>query len=347
METVEIKKEEKKLSEQKFIDLVEDKNFSPHPIIVSGIDNNNFPFKDNLVFSATKTILTAEEFNRCVNLYKRRNDGIGSAMDAINLMQEISQEEDEHKERLKEIAINVTNEMYNVPESIQLGGEIDDCESCSGGFGDKKEDDIDEETKEKLRTEIEKRKILNSIVHGCAIYQWTGAYYLAQDDVNELNPRLMDLYNRYSALINYWNWKIVQKEILDMGASPILQGFNKIDIKGKKIHGKGINFPVLIHELSKGVLDFLISKGIPDLPENELKYLYKEADKYSEEQWHYFLGPTLWKRILESSDVNSFDLPPIISKLSTLDYYELSDVCKDIILDPKNAGKNSIKKLMK
>jgi hypothetical protein len=143
------------------------------------------------------------------------------------------------------------------------------------------------------------------------------------------------------------------EEMFSTGQMPVLQGINKVDVKKKEIKASAMNFPVLIHELSKGVMDYLISVGIPttvegeDVNEEELRYIYKEADKYSEEQWHYFFGPTLWKYLLKTSGVGSQDLPSIISKMAKMNYLELADFCIDVVFYSDGAGKEKMEKIKK
>src|SRR3972149_9819289 len=139
---------------------------------------------------------------------------------------------------------------------------------------------------------------------------------------------------------------MIQADAMQMGGRPVVQGHNKVDIEKKDIKASAMNFPVLIHELSKGVVDYLASIGIPQLPPYELEYVYAEADKYSHEQWHYFFGPTLWRALLSVAKVESKDLAPIIMKISKLSYSELSKFCIDIVFHPEGEGKRKMEKLI-
>jgi hypothetical protein len=330
--------------QRRFEEYVAFANQSPHPQIVRLINENAFPFRRNTFFSYDAPKLSSNEFNRCVELFLERGEN-GSAMTAMQLMGEITTIEEPHKESLQELAISVVKEMYSVPDSLDLRAMIanpnveDDCEECEPP----EEDMISEERKHQLQQHIEKRRILNDIVHGAAVHQWTSAYYIAYERLLEMNEELCPKYNKLSALVNYWNWKFYYGDAIP----PVLQGVNKCSVKNKTIEAKAMNFPVLIHELSKGVLDYLVSVGIPDLPPHELKYIYSEADKYSHEQWHYFFGPTLWRAMLDTADVRSQELPPIISTMAKLDYVDLSNLCIDITFHPEETGKKQMETLKK
>ena len=124
----------------------------------------------------------------------------------------------------------------------------------------------------------------------------------------------------------------------------------KVNIKEKKIEAYGINFPVLIHELSKGVIDYITTAGVPNEEDDgvtpeELKYIYGEADNYAHEQWHYFFGPTLWRAMLETADVGSNQLIPIIRKMSEMTYEELSEFCNNIVFYPEEFGVEEMSKI--
>lgn len=334
------------VEQRRFQDYVTHPEHSPNSMIVTLINERRFPFAGNTFFGHNPAELGAKEFNRCVELYLERGEN-GTAHDAMRIMHELMADEEPHIEELQELAIRVVREMYNVPDSLDLKAmiampnsdeDLDDSEPS-----EEEKDMLTDERKEELTQYIEKRRILNDIVHGAAVHQWTSAYYLAHDRLEEMNPELCTKYNKLSALVNYWNWKFYMGDAVP----PVLQGMNKCDVKEKKVEAKAMNFPVLIHELSKGVLDFIASAGIPNLPPHELKYIYAEADKYSHEQWHYFFGPTLWRAMLDTSDVGSQELPHIISGMAKMDYVDLSNFCIDITFHPEDLGKDEMNTLKK
>ena len=73
--------------------------------------------------------------------------------------------------------------------------------------------------------------------------------------------------------------------MFDMGQMPVSQGINKVSVSEQKIDAYGINFPVLIHELSKGVIDYITTAGVPNLEDDgvnaqELQYIYDELIRF-------------------------------------------------------------------
>lgn len=327
----------------------------PDAQIVEKLNDNSHPFSENTFFAENPAALAADEFNRCVELYHQRCPQGGDPMEAMMLMQEIMMLEDPDKDDLQEVAIDLVKEMYNVPDQIDLRAMLEQKEAPQDVDGDdddepEEEQEISDERKAELLPFIQKRRILNSIVHGCAVHQWTSAYHIVRDRLNEINPALIERYNRVAALVNYWNWQVYFEPMMEMGQMPMLQGVNKVDVGEQKIEAYGINFPVLIHELSKGVIDYITTAGVPNeqddgVTRDELKYIYAEADRYSHEQWHYFFGPTLWRAMLGTARVPSSEIIPIIRKMSEMDYRELSEFCINITFYPEEFGTEQMDEL--
>lgn len=338
---------EQEIESRPFATYIEDDRYSPHREIVRKIDEKLFPFNRNKFFTYNPAKLGADEFNRCVELYTERLPNGGSAQEAFFLMQEIMQEERPNAEELQDLAIDLVRKLYNVPDSVNLKAMLEQKDIDGEGSGGEQEDELSDEKKEELQPEIEKRRILNTITHGASVFVWSTAYFLASEELNNINPNLLDMYNRVSALVNYWNWKFNVQEMMEAGQMPMTQGMNKVDTNKKEIEASGINFPVLIHELSKGVIEYMSVWGKPNLPDEELRFIYKEADKYAHECWHYYFGPTLWRAILNTADTESQNLPTIIMNMAKMDYVDLSNFCIDIVFHPENLGKKQMENLKK
>lgn len=345
----------------------------PYPGIVAALDAKRTPFRKNMFFAYNPAFLAAMEWNRCVDFYLEKTPN-GTMMDLFNVMQTITEDESNHKTELKNLAEEIIREMYNIPDNIILDSEI--SKPSGQDLGNEELDDeeepeeLTEEQKFKLEPIIQKRILLNSLIHGAGVHQWVSSFYIGYEKLNEINPNLIEHYNSYASLINYHNWQHPmallsedmfnmmfnigqnrqrnnnnnnQEEELEPG---LTQGYNKVDLQNQTIHAVGINFPVLLHELSKGALEYLFSRAIPeDLTEEELNYLYSEDDKYSHEYWHYYMGPTMWRALIEAADLETQDLPKFLAILSTMEYEELSDLLFSIVYDINDKGKQLIIKI--
>ncbi|GIV43864.1 MAG: hypothetical protein KatS3mg035_0987 [Bacteroidia bacterium] len=89
-----------------------------------------------------------------------------------------------------------------------------------------------------------------------------------------------------------------------------------------------------MHEVNKGVIDYLICHGIPKhYSEEELVYYYSKADNYQHEFYHYLLSPTLWVDLLDVLHIESQFIPNVILQITKLSYSELTDLFRTIIDD--------------
>jgi len=264
----------------------------------------------------------------------------------------IIKEEAPFKAQLEELAIETIREIYQVPDYVDLKGFIHPKLSLDTEQDHDAEPflELTLEQKNKMRDEIQKRIILNGLVHGSSMHVWKGIYHLVAAELDAINPALKELYNYYTSTLGIAIWLMDPdkfQEIIEEGGQ-ITQGFNKLQFDkqkgfGGQVQAKGINFPVLLHELNKGVIDWLISAGIPkDYTADELKYYYAKADAYENEPWHYTLSPTLWAELLETAQVPNEEIPKLISKLVKLSYQELVDLFR-LIQDNKEAVTQKIK----
>lgn len=344
------------IEKKPFIQYLKNPEIKPNLSIIKAFDTVDFPFLKNTFFNYNPSYLAAEEFNRCAEEYNSRTPN-STHEDLKYVIAMMIVKEDDLRDQLEELAKRVIREMYSIPPKISLDVKLKWIDSLDS-FEIPEENTIDESRKPYLRQEIEKRRILNSIVHGGSIHQWSTASYIVYDELNALNPDLIHLYDQYSALINYFNWQTpsgingeVPTNMIQSSSSlnlSMIQGVSSAKRTGNtgQISAQAISFPVALHELSKGALSYLINKSIPSyLPENELKYVLRKADRYEHEYWHYYMGPTLWRAILNTAQVESSELPKIIMRLSKMPYEELSQFCKDIVFSPDTDGINKMNKL--
>lgn len=345
-----------------FISYLSDKKYTPHSSIIKSLDDKDFPFMKNTFFNHNPAFMAADEFNRCVSLYKEKslNSNLDDLKQLIALMIFY---EDDVRDKLQKCAVNCIRDLYDIPDKIQIKTSIEWTETISGPKEESKskKDKLTNEQIHNVRYEIEKRRIINTIIHGSAIHQWTSVFFLIQDEINALSPALMGIYKQYVALINYLNWlhplsnnNTATQYMMNQSVNIfdqialMIQGTSSINYKQKTIEAVGISFPVLIHELLKSVTEYIMAVGLPNhLEENEMKYVLEKADAYQHEYWHYYLGPCLWRAILNSAQVEAHDLPKILSAFAKMDYGDLSQICLQITFDPEDTGKKSMNKLKK
>lgn len=327
----------------------------PNNALIKCLDSKMFPLDSNNVFNYKPEYLASKEFESTLNLANRRfgsNYSFNSIKPKISgLFNFISKQETPYKKQLEILAIDTIKELYNVPDHINLNAIINknidlelDQDHNPNSFLE-----LSLEKKNEMRDEIQKRIILNGLVHGSSMHIWKSVYYIVREKLLQLNPMLIELYDEYTAGVNLLFWSFNPGAIMGsiQNQEQLTQGFNQVKFEhpGSKkvdIGCEGINFPVLLHELNKGVMDYLICHGIPkEYSEAELIYYYAKSDLYENEFWHYILSPTLWIDLLETISLSPHELPSVVMKLSKLSYSTLTEIFR-CMMDDKEKAKTKL-----
>jgi len=340
---------------KEFTKLLGELKHSPHKVIIKKLDSKMFPLDLNKVYNYKPEYLAFKEFSRCLSLFQDRNPHLKPEEGIFRIagVQKIIVEKEEPiRAELQRLAIDVIRDIYQVPDYVDLKGFIQPRLSLDTEQDSNPESflELTLEQKNKMRDEIQKRIILNGLVHGSSMHVWKGIYHLVTDELNKLNPSLKELYDYYTSTMGITIWLLNPEDFEDaiQEGIQITQGMNQLRFDknkgfGGQVQAKGLNFPVLLHELNKGVIDWLVSAGIPkDYTADELRYYYSKADNYQNEPWHYMLSPTLWNELLEAAQVPNEVIPKLISKLAKLSYQELVELFR-LIQDNKEQAKGKIK----
>lgn len=341
-----IKPSTSSLREKKFTEAVKGLQHKPNSVTVDIIDARRFSLDGNNVFRYKPEVLALKEYERCLSLIERRIPQAyrRPTKQAIQNLQMLNRpvydniilKEGKNKEVLEQLAVDTIRDMFAIPDHVRLLPEIIDMSTVE------EQDDspspvlsLSPEKQREMRNEIEKRVILNGLVHGCAMHIWKSAHYIIKEKIDEIDQSLMEMYNVYTASIGWMLWQIDPNQAMaSIDKDGHAQGKNELKFEedGCDIECSGINFPVLLHEVAKGAMDYLICHAIPsEYTEEELTYYYAKADDYQNEFWHYLLSPTLWTSLIETANVDSTYLPVVIARLTQLDYPELTEVMKGCI----------------
>jgi hypothetical protein len=351
------------IREKKFSQEIEGLKHLPNQSLINRIDSKLFPLSTNSLFRNKSHILAGDEYKRCLELFERRipeHAGketsralMGLQMEMMPLFRDIYLKEVQHQDSLKEIAVDTIRDLFDIPEHVTI---LPDMEQTF--FNEQVEEypdspqpflSLSQEEKQEMRDEIQKRVILNALAHGSAMHIWKTAHYIVKEKIDGLDPILMSHYDRYSSAYSWMMWmfepEMFQNQINQIGGT---QGSNslKFDQEGEAectIECHGVNFPVLLHEVTKGAMDYLICHGIPKhYSEEQLQYYYSKADAYENEYWHYLMAPSIWIKFSEATGESTQDLPLAIARLTQLSYQELAEVMEACI-DGKDQGNSKLR----
>ncbi len=154
-----------------------------------------------------------------------------------------------------------------------------------------------------LLPELNKRLFINAIIQGAG----HGVQYrfLYEDKkCDELDPELRSISKSLMALADTAVWTQDERGFDHSKMRPA--GIVQLDFSTKPItiRAKAVHFPVLIHEISKGVVEVLALSG---LPKDELtrKSVLVHADQPEKEAWGIAIGSELWRRLSKTLPYNA------------------------------------------
>lgn len=145
-----------------------------------------------------------------------------------------------------------------------------------------------------LQPWIDRRITHNALIQGNAIEHMLKALELARTDLDAAWPGATDEYRLFAALaqLSQFLFPAPGRE------SPpgVVAGLQRVTWKDgtPKIEAQAVIFPVLVQEVSKGVMETVMAHGLPrpgQLSDSELDALDYAADHPSDEAWHFVLGP--------------------------------------------------------
>jgi hypothetical protein len=292
-------------------------------------------------------------------------------------VQEVKSIENENEEYLENLAVDLVTKEMSIPEGtfqfdVELlsgMGQIDtskmrgqseepDEEEIMKAFGDQDaeemEDDIDAfmDAMDKFDMEKAKRRFINSLIQGAA-KKGHYMFALVQEELDRLDPRLLNLYGVLMSIADLMYW-IVPDQMTQMmaGQGEGVQGSEEVDdtTDPPTIKAKGLFFPVLVHELLKGVYEVLGTQGLPDDPK-AAELVMGSQDTLPYEIWDLRLGPVIWEKFIASypEDLFEDDLREIqnylFSRFSALTTEEFFEVAREI-LGETDKGRKIVKRMV-
>lgn len=235
-------------------------------------------------------------------------------------MNQIITIENNHIEKLKKLAIDscideaeISKDWYEF--DVHLNSKSID--SSTFNFGDNEDDgniddnNIDDEmsfdvdvltSSESFELEMHKRNIVNAIVQGAS----KKSHHLfekpeVKEVLNKIDNRLYPLYRKVFAITDYYYFNAgdTVDRLSQTGTGIIGQNYleeSEEENKDIKITAIATSFPVLCHEIIKGIKE---SSALHSLPTNpiEAKRVMEKTDLIQNEPIQLRLGPELYERI--------------------------------------------------
>ena len=268
---------------------------------------------------------------------------VGQAMQKLVMIQ------NQNKKQLEDLAIELVKNELGIPDgAMQFKAElVGQPMGAAEGMQSEPEMPSEEEVEELMgdmenfNLEREKRRFINSLIQGAA-FKGGHMYNLVKNEINDINPQLMNLYAVTQSLMEHAYWIFPNMEGMAGGGGGQM-GQSEVDEETDPatVSAKAVTFPLLVHELVKGVYEIFGSHGLPDDPRQQEMILNAE-DTLPSEIWDSRLGPVFWEKFMASYPMELFDEDKkhiqhyLFMRFSALNAEEFMRVAKMILSgDPK------------
>lgn len=248
-------------------------------------------------------------------------------------MQQIMQIEQPHREKLVNLAKQITCKIWGIPEEMLRGELTQDVE-----VNEEENEDEDEEVDDETRKHVNKRLTMNAMTHGSAVHAMLSMHYLIDKEIEKIDPRLLQLYNKISSGAHNQYWLInIPRMLAMLGAMAVGSAKVDWDEEEPRIDARGVIFPVLAQEMSKGVAELLSHHGLADLDEPTTKTVLKHADDIKNEPYLMQVGPEIWRRFLKAKprELPLADIYVALAKQSPDDLHKIITV---VVEEPEQAS---------
>ena len=264
-------------------------------------------------------------------------------------MQQIIGIQMRHKEELEQLAIKLVKDEMGIPEdAMQFKAELvmqpmGAAEGMQGEAELPSEEEVEEfmGDMESFNLERSKRRFINSLIQGAA-FKGGHMYVLVSNELNDMDPRLLNLYGVSQSLMEHAYWIFPDMEQMAGGGGGQM-GQSEVDEETDPptVKAKAVTFPLLVHELVKGVYEIFGTHGLPDDPRQQEMILNAE-DTLPAEIWDSRLGPIFWEKFMATYPMELFDEDKkhiqhyLFMRFSALDAKEFFRVANLILSgDPK------------
>lgn len=222
----------------------------------------------------------------------------------------ITEAEDGHEPALTDLARTVVETVWGIPPD-QLKGGIGEVEDDVAGM------DLggDEGEAEQPKTmwdlspdqvlEVQKRLLINTIIQGCAIHAMLNNPRMVHNEINQISPNLVALYESFAwnALAMYWKMDYGSMNAGQLSAQAA--GFEEVKYEQREeqevpvVYAKGMNFPVMLQEFVKGVAEVICMESFAHLEPDMQAVVIDVADRVLYEPYEIMVGPQIWRKLLK------------------------------------------------
>ena len=310
-----------------------------------------FPEGDETTFEQK---VIGKRFSEVANRLKRAYDTetidnrqVMSEM--MSMVKDSMKLEAKHKKELEKLAEEMIREEFDMSKDVvEIHAELTPNINMEGTKKNAKPMATETQFKDhdemlNAKDEVYKRRFLNSMIQGAA-KKTNHMFHMVDEELMELDPRLPNRYSKMMAAADYMYFIVPEMDNGVNGGVVRVQFPTQSNPKAI-IYAQAMVFPVLIHELVKGVMELISGHG---LPKNKRigEYVINKADFLAAEPWDMRLGPCLWDRFTEAVGSDDFHLKHhVYAELAALPVKEFNTKMREIMAGTKQ-GKKIVKEIL-
>jgi len=279
-------------------------------------------------------------------------------------LQQVKMVESQNKEYLENLAIDLVKKELGIPEGqlqfdvelignmmgaaegMQTQAQEPDEEDVEEAFqeGEEHQEELEDfmDSMEKFNLEKAKRRMINSLVQGAA-FKGGHMYVLVSDEINRLSPNLLNLYGVTQSLMEHLYWLYPDMEgMAGSGGGQMGQSESDPTTDPPTIKAKAFTFPLLVHEIVKGIYSLYGDQGLPNDPVQRSMIVGAE-DTLPSEVWDSRLGPIFWEKFRDAwpdklyEDDQRHLQQYLFMRLSQLDARQFLNLANAILADKPEA----------
>lgn len=315
-----------------------------------------FPDDDEATFEQK---IMGRRFSEVAKRYKRAFDidtidNQRLLVDMLPLVKDSMALESKHRKKLEKLAEQMIREEFDMDKDVvEIHCELVDSVNMDGTKKNPKPMAMESSFKNHdeivaANEEVYKRRFVNSMIQGAA-KKTNHMFHMVDEELTELDPRLPNKYAKMMAAADYMFYVIPEME--DDSKGSVTGGIVKVQFPTASnpkaiIHAQAMVFPVLIHELVKGVMELMSAHGLPK-QKRIGEYVINKADFLAAEPWDMRLGPGIWEQFTTMIEPDDFNIKHhIYTELVKLPVKEFNMKMREIMAGTKE-GKKIINSIVK
>lgn len=184
---------------------------------------------------------------------------------------------------------------------------------------------------DELKPKVKRRRLTNAMMHGSA-RRAQNLHHL-DDQLRQENPQLGQNYANLMSANDASYFLLDDQTIKAQGEGGIHAGNVRLDLSGErpKIIAQGMVFPILLHELAKGVVELMSLWSLPE-DRSVRQYVLDKTDNLESETNDIRLGTKLWEKFVQQIPADNQEVISLTwNMMQTLPDNEFNSIVEGLI----------------